>query len=321
MQLTRKTIQLNSTRYGKLIFLLYLVIFVCASYAQNSVTVQSAAYTLKKIGLASYYVSNSSLLDSLEKSASMVEFCQITKANEVSATQRANPLAMTLPALVRDALRGMQRENPRLAIAPFEARFQDGQFLSTNELLNEKEKLLELDGIIGGAFFINDTKVDIVTFYHEIRTSQFFIQRAVFDVFSIEEFPPTVLAEFSEVLWSQVYTREELKGALHSSAGTSAEPSQPIYLNKDILAWQLKEAHDTAQKKFTASMSRTIVSIPVTLLLLGFYQGYSEAAFRNSDFTATSDFFLGTTLAGSAVTFGFLVDTIINLRQLLRTSF
>lgn len=321
LQLMRKTIQLNSKRFGKLIFLMYLVLLVFVSYAQSPVSVQSAAFPLKKIGFASYYVSNSSLLDSLEKSVSMAEFCQISAAMEGSAAQKTNPLAMTLPALLRDALRGMQRGNSRLSVAPFEARFLDGNFFSSHELLKETEKLQNLDGIIGGAFLVKDSKVDIVSFYQEIKTSQFFIYRAVFDVFSIEEFPPTVLADFSQVLWSQVFTREELKSALRSSSATGADPSQPIYLNQDILAWQFKEAHDNAQKKFIASVSRTIVSIPITLLLFGFYQGYSEAAFRNSDFTGASNFFLGTALAGSAVSLGFLVDTFINLRQLLRTSF
>lgn len=312
LQLMRKTIQLNSKRYGKLIILIYLVFEVFFSYAQSPA---------KKIGFASYFVSNSSLLDSLEKSASMAEFCQISAAMEGSAVQKTNPLAMTLPALMRDALRGMQRGNSRLAVSPFEARFLDGNFFSVNELLKEAEKLQNLDGIIGGAFLVKDSKVDIISFYQEVKTREFFIHRAVFDVFSIEEFPPTVLASFSKLLWSQVYSREELKSALRSSSGTDAEAVQLIQVSQDILAWQFKEAHSIAQKKLTASMSRTIVSIPVTLLLFGFYQGYREAAFRNSDFSAASNFFLGTALAGSAVSLGFLVDTFINLRQLLRTSF
>lgn len=329
-------IQLNRRRFRQLAILLCLTaeVIVCsaqtapvgqaptaasASAAGNSA--QAVIPSVKKLGLASYMLSNSSHMDLLEKAASMKEFYQICSAAADISLTRTNPLATTLPSLLRDALIDLNRTDAKFSVSPFDARFMDGNYLSLAELNQITEIPQKFDGIMGGAFSVKGSNIDIVSFYYAVQTGQMTIHRAVFDVFSLEAFAPAVLSAFSQTIWAQIYSSEALKKALLVSAGVGAGQAQPMPLNSDLLVWQAQAAHDMAQRKFTASLSRSIISIPVTLLLWGLYQGYYEAAYRNADFSTASGIFLGASLAGSAFSLGFSVDTFINLRQLLRTSF
>lgn len=330
---------MNRKILKQIFFLLYLAleVFFCSGQSPSydyTAPVESAgaspsgkavAAAPSKLALAAYALSNTTLLDALEKSASMAEFYRLCSTAENKNAQKANPLAMTLPSLLCDAVLALQRRYTQIDANTIDARFMDGSFLSHQELGKEIEKPQTYDKLLGGAFFVENTTIDVVSFFFEAKTSQFSVHRSAFDIFSLEAFPSAVLADFSGPLWGHILASDELKTALQTSLNSAVtnNPQQSTIdsFNKDLLAWVLKEAHSQAQRKFTASLSRTIISMPVTLLLFGLYQGYSEAAFRNTNFETVSSISLGAALASSAVTAGFVVDTFVNLRQLLRTSF
>lgn len=101
---------------------------------------------------------------------------------------------------------------------------------------------------------------------------------------------------------------------------TGASPAQEFIESSKALEWKEEDSFGKARRRFSASLGRFLVSLPLSLLSAGNFLSVQEAYLRYAK--PASAYYGGAAFAGIslALSLGFTVNTIVALVDLLRIS-
>jgi hypothetical protein len=153
-------------------------------------------------------------------------------------------------------------------------------------------------------------------YWYSIKGSRIFVADATYQVFTLSA--PGYQDMELEIDNPGPFLFRTIQAPLTRLPGPS--PAQDFSQASDALEWKEEATFNKARARFSASLGRFLVSLPVSLLSVGNFLSIQEAYIRYAK--PASAYYGSATFTGVSVAFslGFTVDTIIALVDLLRIS-